>query len=73
MTPADVIDVKETSPPAVPALEPVAVPPLVVISPLISIVPVVAPEPGFLISALIVTAPPAVSSLPVVTIVAVAF
>ena len=58
-----------TEPASFPALLLEAAPPEVVISPSISMCPVVAPEPGFLETVLILTDPPSVSLLPVVTIV----
>ena len=61
----------DTVPAAIPAPL-VEVPPVVVISPPITIFPVVLPDPGFLTAEEIVTEPPAVSLLPVVTIVDVA-
>ena len=58
-----------TAPPAFPAELLEAAPPEVVMSPLITIFPVVFPEPGSLTAVVTVTEPPAVSALPVVTMV----
>ena len=62
------ITAKSTAPPAFPAPLEVTVPPDVVMSPPIVIFPVVLPDPGFLISANILTSPPAPLSLPEVSI-----